>query len=274
MFQISYCFGINNDISEIFAIKIYAFRKGQVMNNSMEFSAMTRLCHNIIKTYQAQTDQSQPLGFLEQFIEKTAQSEEMMNAFRANMSMEEYKLYIYDKISALPVHPSNMQDSVSVHISDEGFEAMKNDPEYEKWVLDTLERNFTCYDPWSSTCGGKFMVFHFGATKQDYRSEIWNLGFRHGNDRKIYEKKAEDSFWERRKKRRKELLEQLEELEEAKAVAKRIAKSEYFAQLSAIKPEDGETVHPMSVDLLAMQIFSSLKTGILIEPLGYKKVKD
>lgn len=244
------------------------------MNNSMEFSAMTRLCHDIIKTYQAQTKQGSALGFYEKFIEKTGESEAMLAAFRSNMSMEEYKLYIYDKIAALPVHPSNMQDSVSVHISDEGFEAMKNDPEYEKWVLDTLERNFMCYDPWSSTSGGKFMVFHFGANKKEFRSEIWHLGFRHGNGQKVYEEKAKDSFWERRKRRRKELLEQLEELEEAKAAAKRIAKSEYFAQLAALKPEDGEAVHPMSVDMMAMQIFSSLKTGILLQPLGTRKVKD
>ncbi|MCH5256539.1 MAG: hypothetical protein J1D87_04560 [Lachnospiraceae bacterium] len=246
------------------------------MNNSMEFSNMTRLCHNIIKTYQSQTNQSpaSALGFYEKLIEKTEESEAMLATFRSNMTMEEYKLYIYDKIASLPVHPSNMQDSVAVHISDEGFEAMKNDPEYEKWVLDTLERNFMCYDPWSSTTGGKFMVFHFGATKKECRSEIWHLGFRHGNGRKVYEEKAKDSFWERRKRRRKELLEQLEELEEAKAVAKRIAKSEYFAQLAALKPEDGEAVHPRNIDLIAMQIFSTLKSGILLEPLSSKKVKS
>lgn len=29
-----------------------------------------------------------------------------------------------------------MGDSCSVDISDEGFKAMQNDPEYERWVLD------------------------------------------------------------------------------------------------------------------------------------------
>ncbi len=243
------------------------------MTDTMNFSGMTRLCHDIIKTYQAQNPSCAPTGFYDKLLEKTAESGDILETIKEQMSMAEYKLYIYDKIAAIQMHPSNIYDSVAVQITEEGFRAMKNDPEYEKWVLDKLRSNFNCYDPWSGTCGGKFSIFKFGATKEEYHAQTWRLGFNNGSGDRVYREKAKDSFWERRKKRRKELLEQLEELEEMKAVARRIAKSEYFTQLAALKPEDGQNVHPMSIDLLAMQIFSSLKIGVLLEPLSSRKVK-
>lgn len=243
------------------------------MPNTMNFTPMTRICHSIIKTCQAQNNRKTASAFHDKLIEKSMESEVASKTDKAEMSMEEYKSYIYDKIAALPMHPSNMQDSISVHISDEGFEAMKNDPEYEKWVLDSLKNNFMSNDPWSGVCGGKFSVFYFGATKEEYRGESWRLGFRNGRGESIFQEKSKDSFWERRKKRREELLAQLEELEDKKAIAKRIAKSEYYAQLAAQNPADGKAVQPLDIDLRAMQIFSALKVGVLIDPLSSKKNK-
>ena len=52
------------------------------------------------------------------------------------MSMEQYKFYIYQKISNLPTSPTQKWDAVSVNISEEGFAAMKSDPAYENggWI--------------------------------------------------------------------------------------------------------------------------------------------
>ncbi|MBD5445609.1 MAG: hypothetical protein HDR29_08695 [Lachnospiraceae bacterium] len=246
-----------------------------LMDNSMNFSYMTRFCHNILQSYQTQKAGSgKPTGFYDKFIEKSQENgvDEIEAAFVKNMTMDEYKSYIYDKIAALPLDSSNMQDSISVHITDAGFEAMKNDPEYEKWVLDTLRSNFRCNDPWSGTCGGKFCVFYFGATKEEYRGESWRMGFRHGNGENAFNKKSEDSFWVRRMKRRKELLEQIKELEEKKAIAKRMARSEYYTQLSEMAYNDGRTIEPENCDRLAMQIFSTFKTNILLETFRGKKL--
>ena len=74
--------------------------------------------------------------------ERAEAAEKVEAAFRDNMSLDEYKQYIYEKISRIPMHPSQMMRSVCVHISDAGFEAMKKDPEYEKWVLDVLRKDF------------------------------------------------------------------------------------------------------------------------------------
>lgn len=245
------------------------------MDNTMHFSPMMRVCHSMVKTCQAQNSRKTAVGFYDKLIEKNLENSSMSENDKSKMSMEEYKLYIYDKIADLPMHSSNMQDSVSVHISDAGFEAMKDDPEYEKWVLDSLRSNFQFNDVWSGVCGGKFSVFYFGATKEESRGESWRLGFRHGNGERIYEEKSKDSFWERRLKRRKELKAQLEELEDKKAIAKRMAKTEYYALLAKQETESvyGGTAQPVNSDMLAMQIFSSLKVSALIEPLGSRKVK-
>lgn len=239
------------------------------MDNTMHFSYMTRYCDTLLKTYQAQSNRTSGMtgtDFYDKLVEKGEEGKETKA-----MSMAEYKLYIYDKIGALPVHSSNISDSISVRISDEGFEAMKNDPEYERWVLDCLKINFQTPDPWSNMCGGKFVVFHFGATKEECHVESWRLGFRNGNGRKIFEEKSKDSFWDRRKKKREELLALLEELEEKKALAKRMARSEYFMELASVKTMYGEQKELLSCDSLAMQIFSSFKANILLQSFQSKK---
>ncbi|MCM1251449.1 MAG: hypothetical protein NC321_01390 [Clostridium sp.] len=224
------------------------------MNNMMNFSYMTRLCHSMVKTSQVQSGQADGVGFYDKLVEKA-----------------EYKQYIYDKIASLPVHSSNMQDSVAVQISDAGLEAMRNNPAYEKWVLDTIKANFQCPDPWSGVCGGKFVVLYFGATKEESHGECWQMGFRNGSGQKLFNEKAKESFWERRQKRRKEWLAQLEELEEKKALSKRMARSRYFMELSSIKPLFGESKEPLNCDMLAMQIFSSFKANILLGNFHAKK---
>ncbi len=262
------------------------------MDKTMNFSTMTRFCHNILKTYQAQSNRAgnaydaDSVSFHDKLTEKSideqsgkseviSDTRSMNGVLVEDMSMEEYKRYIYDRIGSLPVDSSNMQDSISVHISDEGFAAMKSDPEYEKWVLDTLKFNFQNPDPWSGVSGGKFIIFHFGATKEDCRTEVWRLGFRGGNGYKQFNEKSEDSFWERRAKRRKLLKEELDKMQEKKAIAKQMAKSQYFAELAAMEQTENETGNkigePMNPDMLAMQIFSTFKTNILLESLRGKK---
>ena len=118
------------------------------------------------------------------------------------MSMEAYKLYIYQKISGIPMNASQKWDAVSVNISEEGFAAMKADPAYEKWVLDTLRSDFSCYNPWSSYYGGSYRSHYFGATKEEYRGESFHMGFRNG-DKRTESKKKEESFWDKRAKRHK-----------------------------------------------------------------------
>ncbi len=120
------------------------------------------------------------------------------------MSMDQYKMYIYQKISALPTSATQKWDAVSVNISEEGFAAMKADPAYEKWVLDTLRQDFAFYNPWSAYAGGTYRVHYFGATKEEYRGESFQMGFRNGGKHTdSSKKKKQKSFWEKRAERHK-----------------------------------------------------------------------
>ncbi len=120
------------------------------------------------------------------------------------MSMEQYKFYIYQKISNLPTSPTQKWDAVSVNISEEGFAAMKSDPAYEKWVLDTLRQDFAFNNPWSAYAGGSYRVHYFGATREEYRGESFQMGFRNGGKHTdSSKKKKQKSFWEKRAERHK-----------------------------------------------------------------------
>lgn len=121
-----------------------------------------------------------------------------------SMTMEQYKAYIYQQISGLPTSATQKWDAVSVNISEEGFAAMKADPAYEKWVLDTLRRDFAFYNPWSAYSGGSYRVHYFGATKEEYRGESFQMGFRNGGKHTdSAKKKKQKSFWEKRAERHK-----------------------------------------------------------------------
>lgn len=176
-----------------------------------------------------------------------------------DMTMEEYKSYIYDKISQLPMNPSNMQDSVSIHISEAGFEAMKDDPEYEKWVLDGLEKDFMTYNPWSATCGGCYCVHYFGASPAEYHGESWYAGYQNGNGKSLYSGKSENSFWERRAENQKRLEKQIKKQQEKKRLQEEAieeaAYEKYILQKKLMEQSGraglgnkpvGETVHTAS----------------------------
>lgn len=139
-----------------------------------------------------------------------------------NMTLEEYKQYIHMKISWIPMHPSQILRSVAIHITDEGFQAMQKNPEYEKWVLDTLKYDFGYYDPWANVCGGSFTIHHFGASKEEYRGESWYTGFQGGKGRALFETEAEESFWEKRAKRHKKYLKEQQKIHDQEEIMKRV----------------------------------------------------
>lgn len=227
------------------------------MNTTFDASYRTRAVRSLLKAYDVKSIQNRDPAFERKMAEIIAKRKEASEGSEAaenlqtsertqaaetdgavriqteNMSMEEYKEYIYDKISQLPMHPSNMQDYVAVQISDAGLEAMKNDPEYEQWVLDSIRSNFVSRDPWSGMCGGKYVILHFGDTKEQSRGESWRAGL-NGSGNKLFNQKSKDSFWERRAQRRKELQEQYEELLELKELNKDLDQGLYYGDLAIL----------------------------------------
>lgn len=69
-----------------------------------------------------------------------------------DMSPKEYRRYICNKISALPVSDScRMNNNGMLILKEEAFTNMQKDPTYEKEVLDMLEKGFQAQYPFYSS---------------------------------------------------------------------------------------------------------------------------
>lgn len=237
------------------------------MNNTINVNCMTKTYNSFLKNYETnRTEKSFVDNVAEKSAEKVAGTSCTGAVSTQDMTMEEYKQYVYDKISQLPMNPSRMQDSISIHISEAGFEAMKNDPEYEKWVLDGLEKDFMTYNPWTSTCGGCYCVHYFGASPEEYHGESWYAGYQNGKGASLYNEKSSDSFWERKVEREKRLKERYEELQEKKVLAKKWQQERFNAELSAEKVEKSRLMKSWYSESSVLRASVAYEANVLIAP--------
>lgn len=136
------------------------------------------------------------------YAEILAEEKEKISApTREEMSLDEYKNFIAEKLQALPHHPSTFKDDNTVIISDAAFESMKKNPEYEDWVIDRVAQNlstpdFLCFYPGNN---GRTATFQFGETEEDYR------GTMQGKPSKNFPNN-EESYWQLRLDRLKKRL--------------------------------------------------------------------
>lgn len=173
------------------------------MNNTIQTYSLSRLMGTLSQNNLPH--QAAGSGFLDTIERLQAgESKVQSDAKKADLSMEAYKQSILEKISQLSMSSSSRMQSISIQISDEGFAAMKNDPEYESWVLDSLQKDFLFENPWTAICGGGYVVHHFGSTKEEYRGESWYPGYMGGQGASLFEEKSKDSFWEQRIQRQEE----------------------------------------------------------------------
>lgn len=90
-----------------------------------------------------------------------------------DMSMTEYQLYIESKISKLTSGYHRSNGYTAVFISEKGFEAMKNDPEYERWVLDLVKSGVHSHS-YGRSEEKHYSAYFIGASKEESRSEHWS----------------------------------------------------------------------------------------------------
>ncbi len=212
------------------------------MSSTINVNYMTRTYSNFLKGYEAKNgSQAQPSSFSDRVAEKSAESQKVSETGKAgavstkDMTMEEYKQYIHDKISQIPMHPSRMQESISINISEAGFEAMKNDPEYETWVLNDLRTGWAQPDRWAGVCGGAYSAIYYGATKEECHAEMWSAGYQNGSGKSLFDGKAKDSFWERRAEQKKRIEAQVKEQQEKKRIQKAAYYDSVLSKLASVK---------------------------------------
>ena len=119
----------------------YPIKKAKevTMSNTINVNYMTRAYNQYQQKNAAKDQEKEDTRFADSVREKSEASGSIVGNSKIgsvsakDMTMVEYKQYIYNKISQIPMHPTRAGESISVTISEAGFEAMKNDPEYEAW---------------------------------------------------------------------------------------------------------------------------------------------
>lgn len=127
------------------------------------------------------------------------------------MSMEEYKQYIAQKIRQIPLHPSRRNEYASVNISEEGYAAMKNDPEYEAWVLNDLRSAWSQPSFYFGSGDKVYTNIYYGAAREERRSDTWTVPNRNASDRARERREENRRRLEKRIKKQK-LQKQLREI--------------------------------------------------------------
>lgn len=131
------------------------------------------------------------------------------NVSREDMTMEEYKQFFTALMDSIPRDPSQKNDVEIWSISEKGWEQMKNDPEYEAWVLGYTSENRSVYIPFASWPGysPNFCTEKFGDSIEQHIGQTVPM---HTGSSKKTGSADEESWWVKRQKRLKELLEEQE----------------------------------------------------------------
>ncbi|MDD3415195.1 MAG: hypothetical protein PHY47_14490 [Lachnospiraceae bacterium] len=188
--------------------------------NTMNVNCVSRIYENYTKRYGKDEQVKNTESFNNRVAGLETKKTEVVS--KEDMTMEQYKQYIYNQISQIPINPTRLNESISLQISDAGFEAMKNDPEYEEWVLNDLRVGWSQPDQWAGVCEGAFSTIYYGSTKEECHAEMWSKGYKNGNGGKLFDEESKNSFWKKRAEREKMLKEQYEMQMDKKHQAKKV----------------------------------------------------
>ena len=151
------------------------------------------------------------------------------NVSREDMTMEEYKDFINGLMNSIPFDATRIYDREIVSISDAGWEQMKNDPDYEAWVLGYTAENRSVYIPFASWPGDSpcLCTEKFGDSIEQHIGQ--SVAMKTGGSKKT-NSSDEESWWVKRQKRQKELLEEQQKRARQQRALERNAMEEAMLQ--------------------------------------------
>lgn len=131
------------------------------------------------------------------------------NINRDEMTMEEYKQFFTNLMNSIPFDSSQINDIEIWNISEKGWEQMKNDPDYEAWVLGYTVQDRSFHNPFAAMPGysPNFHTEQFGASIEEHLGQSAPMS---SSDRKASADSDEEDWWEKRHKRLEEFLKQQE----------------------------------------------------------------
>lgn len=144
------------------------------------------------------------------------------NKSKEEMTMDEYKQWFMNEMSGMPVSGWYRSTCVggALTITEDCFERMKTDPEWEKTVLGMVRKMYSC----TGIMGSKMIGYQvIGATPEQCYGEGIPI-----KDKSSLSTDNEESWWEKRHKRMEELLEEQEKEAVKKAQARRASAQENY----------------------------------------------
>lgn len=151
----------------------------------------------------------------------------MENVSREDMSIEEYKVFIDGLLNSIPFDSTRIYDREITSITDAGWEQMKNDAEYEAWVLGYTVENRSVRNPFFGWQGasGNFYVEKFGASIEEHVGQSIgkpSLNISCNNERN------KKSWWKKRREKMKERMDEQAEKAMKKAHERSVLEQRHY----------------------------------------------
>lgn len=120
------------------------------------------------------------------------------------MTMEEYKSYFNTLLDSIPYDVTRRLDETIVSISDEGWEQMQKDPDYEAWILGYFAEDRAVRNPFFGWSGnqGSMIIENFGASIDEHHGVGYSKSSATGSDKT----ESGDTWWIERHKRMKKII--------------------------------------------------------------------
>lgn len=138
---------------------------------------------------------------------------------RDDMTMEEYKRFITALMDSIPFDVSQRNCTEIWSISEQGWEQMKKDPDYEAWVLGYTVVNRSVHFPAALSGVSNLCTEKFGASIEQHIGQSVSTGSVGGKSSSKDD--DEETWWQKRHRRMKELLAQQVKESQARHLAQR-----------------------------------------------------
>lgn len=128
---------------------------------------------------------------------------------REDMTMEEYKQFFTKLMNSIPFDSSQQMDVEIWNISEKGWEQMKNDPDYEAWVLGYTAQDRAVHNPFAFMFGysANLHTEQFGASIEEHLGQSVPMN---SSGSKAFSASDKEGWWEKRHKKMEEFWEQQE----------------------------------------------------------------
>ena len=133
-----------------------------------------------------------------------------------DMTIEEYKAYIWDRIDSFPFSPTRPYDDETIKISEKCFERMKEDFEYEEKMMNIIKEGRMYPNPYYGSgldSGGVYWILEFdggeGCKSQGFSK---NFGGSKETASDRFDKESDGGFWSSKRLLKKKMQAEIEEI--------------------------------------------------------------